>query len=229
MFTELGENIRLADGPVAEVLGFHYPTRMAIIRLAKGDLFIWSPVELTEDLRRVTDALGPVAHIVAPNHLHHLHLGGWAAAYPEATFHAPPGLRAKRPDIAFHRDLGDAPDPAWAGQIDQVIMRGNRITEEVVFFHSASRTVLFTDLLQHFPDDWFTGWRRLIAKLDLMVAAEPSVPRKFRLAFRDRKAARAALATVFEWEAETVIMAHGAPVERDAKSFLRRAFRFLAA
>lgn len=95
----------------------------------------------------------------------------------------PPGLRKKRKDIAFDADLGSAPSPDWAGEIDQVLMRGNLITTEVVFFHVGSGTVLFTDLIQQFPVSLFSSWRGLVAKLDLMTGSEPSVPRKFRIAF----------------------------------------------
>jgi len=82
---------------------------------------------------------------------------------------------------------------AWAEEVDAVIMWGNRITTEVVLFHRRSGAAIFTDLLQCFPPNWFRGWRALIARLDLMVASEPSVPRKFRVAFTDRRAAREAL------------------------------------
>ena len=106
-------------------------------------------------------------------------------------------------------------------------MDGNLITSEVVFFHIASGTVLFTDLLQQFPSDWFSGWRRLVAKLDLMLAAEPSVPRKFRVTFTNRKAARASLKYIMSWPARVVLMAHGTPVTEDARGFMTRAFRWL--
>src|SRR5207253_182649 len=49
----------------------HYPTRMAVIRLSGGGLFLWSPIPLTDGLRAEVDALGEVSHIVAPNSLHH--------------------------------------------------------------------------------------------------------------------------------------------------------------
>jgi len=227
MLQEFGSNIWLAEGPCVSVLGFHYPTRLAAIRLAHGAVVVWSPITLSPNLRRAVEGLGPVAQVLAPNSLHHLALPAWRTAYPAARFHAPPGLRTKRQDIAFDGDLGDEADPAWAGEIDQVIVRGNRITDEVVFFHRESGTVLFTDLLQQFPDDWFGGWRRVIAKLDLMVAPEPSVPRKFRLAFRDRAAAKASLARIKAWPARSVVMAHGTPVTVDAPSYLDRAFRWL--
>jgi hypothetical protein len=90
-----------------------------------------------------------------------------------------------------------------------------------------SRTVLFTDLLQQLPESSFSGWRTLVAKLDLIVGPEPSVPRKFRIAFTNRHAARQSLERILAWPAERVLMAHGTPVENDAAAFLRRAFGWL--
>ena len=99
----------------------------------------------------------------------------------------------------------------------------------MVLFHRESRTAIFTDLLQQFPRGWFSGWRALVARLDLMEGAEPAVPRKFRFAFQDRTAARKALARILAWPTDRVVIAHGAPVTRDGQAFLRRAFRWLDA
>ncbi len=222
-----GPDIWIADGSEADVAGFRYPTRMAIIRLTGGSLFVWSPVALSPGLRAEVEALGPVRHVVAPNSLHHLFLGEWRQAFLQARLHAPPGLRQKRADLAFDGDLGDTPPPDWAADLDQVVVRGNAITAEVVFFHRPSGTVLFTDLIQQFRPGWFTGWRAMVARLDLMTAAEPSVPRKFRAAFVDRRAARATLRRILDWPSAKVLMAHGVPVERDAPAFIARAFRWL--
>ncbi|QPF87224.1 DUF4336 domain-containing protein [Bradyrhizobium genosp. L] len=224
---QFGLEIWIAEGPCVAVAGFHYPTRMAVIRLADGNLFIWSPVRLTESLGAAVDALGPVRHIVAPNSLHHLFLAEWKRAYPGAVLYVPPGLHKQRKDIAFDADLRDMPSPDWAGQIDQVVVHGNLITTEVVFFHVRSRTVLFTDLLQQIPVELLSGWRATIARLDLMVGPEPSVPRKFRFGFTNRRAARAALGRILAWPVEKVLMAHGTPVETAAPAFLRRAFAWL--
>lgn len=221
--------IWLANGPVVTAAaGFHYPTRMAVIRLSGGGLFVWSPVALTDELPGELAALGDVRFLIAPNSLHHVFLADWQRAYPEAQVYAPPGLREKRRDIRFDGDLGNAPVTDWASDLDQVVMRGNRITTEVVFFHRPSQTVLFTDLLQQFRPGWFKGWRAIVARLDLMVAPEPSVPRKFRLAFTDRQAARASVQRVLAWPAKKVVMAHGEPVRSDGGAFLRRAFGWLS-
>ena len=222
-----GPEIWLADGPEVEVIGFRYPTRMAVIRLSHGGLLIWSPVALSDDLRRDLSDLGEVRHLVAPNSLHHLFLAEWRAAYPQAALYAAPGLRRPRKDLDFDGELGDAPPPEWADDLDQVLVRGNRITTEVVFFHRWSGAVLFTDLIQQFPPGWFHGWRALVARWDLMTASEPSVPRKFRTAFVDRRAARSALRRILEWPSSKVIMAHGTPVDRDGRAFIARAFQWL--
>jgi hypothetical protein len=222
-----GPDLWLADGPQANVAGFKYPTRMAIIRLTGGELLAWSPLSLSPAVREALADLGEVRHLVAPNSLHHLFLGEWKAAYPLARLYAPPGLAAKRGDLAFDVELGDTPPAAWSADLDLVLVRGNRITTEAVVFHRPSATVLFTDLIQQFPPGWFKGWRGLVAKLDLMTEAEPAVPRKFRVAFTDRGVARSALRRILAWPARKVVMAHGQPVEQDGQAFLARAFRWL--
>jgi hypothetical protein len=106
-------------------------------------------------------------------------------------------------------------------------MSGNAITSELVFFHRNSGTAIFADLIQQLPTDWFSGWRAVVARWDRMLGSEPSVPRKFRAAFIDRRAARESLARILAWPAEKVLMAHGTPVTEDGTAFIRRAFKWL--
>lgn len=227
MLKEFGPDIWIADGPNVSVAGFHYPSRMVVIRLSTGALFVLSPIGLSAEIRAEVLAIGRIQHVVAPNSLHHLFLPEWERAYPEAKFYAPPGLRKKRRDIVFDGDLTSAPDAGWAGEIDQVLVRGNLITTEAVFFHRKSGTVLFTDLIQQLPVSLVSGWRAVIAKLDLMTEDEPSVPRKFRFAFTNRRLARDSLQPILAWPTQKVLMAHGTPVEKDAQAYLRRAFKWL--
>lgn len=222
-----GPEIWLSDGCETEVIGFRYPTRMAVIRLAGGGLLIWSPVALSQSLALEVGELGPVEYLVAPNSLHHKFLGEWRQAYPTAKVYAAPGLRQRRRDLVIDAELEDEAPAVWASCVDQVVVRGNRITTEIVFFHRRSGTVLFTDLLQQFPPAWFKGWRALIARLDLMTQLEPTVPQKFRAAFGNRQVARTALRRILDWPSCRVVMAHGSPVEQDGQAFLPRAFRWL--
>lgn len=224
-----GLGIWTCEGPDVPFLpGFPYPTRMVIVRLADDGLFVWSPIALDADLRAEVDALGPVRDLVAPNRIHHLSLGEWRAAWPEARLHAAPGLARKRRDLAFDTELGDTPDPAWAGDLDQVLVAGSVFMSEVVFFHRASQTAIFADLIENFAPDHFTGWRGRLARLDGIVAPDPGAPREWRWSFLDRDRARSALDRILAWPIDRVVMAHGTMIVSDGSAFVRKAFGWLA-
>lgn len=224
---EFAEALFVSEGPSVSFYGFAYPTRMAVIVLAGGGLFIWSPVALTPALKAEIDTLGPVRCLVSPNRLHHLFLGEWKAAYPQARLYASPGLRKKRKDLHFDGELGDQPAPEWAGDIDQVLVHGSVLTE-AVFFHRASGTAIFTDLLQNFRPDWFKGWQGTLARLDGIVAPCPGAPREWRASFIfGRRAARAALRRILAWPIKRVLIAHGEPVTENGAAFVLRSFSWL--
>src|SRR5215467_9768681 len=106
---QFGDEIWIADGPTVVSAGFRYPTRAAVIRLAGGGLFIWSPIALSNELRAAVDALGDVHFLVTPTKMHHLSLTMWRNAYPRAVLYAAPGSRERRLEIGFDEDLGDEP------------------------------------------------------------------------------------------------------------------------
>lgn len=228
MLEPFGSDIWIAGGPeIVAAAGFRYPTRMAVMRLDGGKLVVWSPVALTDELRSAIDGVGQVHHLVAPNTLHDSFLGDWVTAYPDALVLGPRKLAARRTDIDFAVYLDEEVPEEWSSHIEAVTLAGNRITTEIVLLHSPSRTAIFADLIQHFPRGSFGGWREIVARLDLMVAHEPSVPRKFRLAFTDRQAAQAEVLQILDWPCDKVLFAHGEPVLGDGQSFLRRAFAWL--
>jgi hypothetical protein len=225
--SEFGPSIYLADGPVVSFFGFPYPTRMAVVRLTDGSLWVWSPIALTPDLERAVDAIGPVRHLVSPNKLHHLFMKEWVARWPDARMYAPPGLARRFPELRFDSELGDEADPAWANDIDQTIFRGSIAMEEVVFFHRPSRTALFCDLVQRHEPERMKGWRGMVMRLDGMVGEAGSAPREWRATFLRRGPARAARAKVLAWQPERLLIAHGACVKGGATPVLERALAWI--
>ena len=143
---EFGDAIWVSDGPILSFFGFDYPTRTVVIRLSDRSLFVWSPIKLSAELKREIDQLGPVRFLVSPNRLHHLFLADWKSTYPQARLYASPGLRRKCKNLAFDAELADRAEAEWAADIDQVPLRGSMLTE-VEFFHRASRTAIFADLI----------------------------------------------------------------------------------
>lgn len=227
MLKEFAESLYVADGPTVSFLSFPYPTRMALVRLADGSLWVWSPIALTRELERAVASMGPVAHVVSPNKIHHLFLKEWAERWPDARLHAPPGLAGRRPDLHFSAELGDEPDSAWAVEIDQVIFRGSFALEEVVFLHRPSRTAIVGDLVQRHDPARMKGLKGLVMRLDGLVGERGSTPREWRASFWRRRPARKARARVLAWQPERLLIAHGECAHEGAKQILARALAWI--
>jgi hypothetical protein len=58
-------------------LVFHVKSRMTVVRLASGELWLHSPTRLDAETREALTTLGRVAYIVAPNNYHQLCGDGW--------------------------------------------------------------------------------------------------------------------------------------------------------
>lgn len=227
MLHEFAASLFVADGPTVSFFGFAYPTRMALVRLHDGRLWAWSPIPLDSELAAEVEALGPVAHIVSPNKLHHLFLEQWASRWPDARLHAPPGLASKKPELRFDAQLRDEPDADWAEDIDQVIFHGSFAMEEVVFFHRASRTAIFCDLIQRHELRLMKGLKGMLMRLDGLVGENGSTPREWRMSFVKRRFTRAARARVLGWNPERLLIAHGACSRTDAKAIIARALSWI--
>ena len=231
MLEPLGPDLWVADGGIVSFNGFDYPTRMAVVRLADGALWVWSPIELTADLANAVRALGPVRYLVSPNKLHYLFLSQWQAAFAEAEVWGTAGTIARAKDVSFAGTLGDEPPPAWAGQIDQFRFTNSPVVEEVLFFHRASRAAIIADLSQTFSEaflrDHWPWWMRPIARWSKMIEGWGYPPIDYRISFRHRASARPKIRALIAEHPERVIVAHGELVRADGEAFLRRAFSWL--
>jgi glyoxylase-like metal-dependent hydrolase (beta-lactamase superfamily II) len=204
--------------------GVETGTRMTVIRLAGGNLFVHSPVALAPGTREAVDALGAVRAIVAPSRFHHLYVGDWMRAYPEAIVCACPGLERKRRDIAWDRVLDDEAEPEWQGEIDQVCFTARPLENEVVFFHRASRTLVCADALFALASHE-SRLTRLVARL--LGNTHPGSTWVERILIRDRMGARAQVDRMLAWKPERIVLAHGDPVYEDGEAVLRRAYAWL--
>ena len=125
-YKPLAPHIGIADGPIERVglLGMKMPwpftTRMTVVQLASGDLFLHSPIAFDAALAKRLQSLGRVRHLVSPNRGHYAHIGEWAREFPEAIAWASPGVRerarSQRIDVQFQRDLTTRAPPEWRGR-----------------------------------------------------------------------------------------------------------------
>jgi hypothetical protein len=204
--------------------GLETGTRMTIVRLANGGLFVHSPVALDAALRETVDALGPVAAVVAPSLFHHLYVGDWQRAYPDAAFFACPGLLKKRPDLAFHGVLGDEPHAFWRDDFDQLFFSANSLANEVLFFHRPTQTIVSAD----FVLDLGSHPSRLTrAAARVLGPSGPGVTWLERAMIGRRKEARGQVDRVLAWQAKRLLIAHGGVIGEGATEVVRRAFAWV--
>ncbi|RYG67363.1 DUF4336 domain-containing protein [bacterium] len=206
-------------------LGIEVGTRMTVVRLADSSLLLHSVVPLDAELRTELDALGAVRHVVAPNRYHHLYVGDYAGAYPQATLFAAPGLAGKRPDIRFHETLETGREYPWSSAIDHQVCDGMPALSETVFLHKASRSLVVTDLAMNI-DATSPLSARLFARVG-GIYGKPGLSWIERsLWLRDKRAAADSLEKVRAWEFDRVVMAHGNILENARGASLGSALRF---
>jgi hypothetical protein len=221
---QLHPDLWIAESPL-RFLGLEVGARMTIVRLPGPRLLVHSPIAASSDLVRKVKALGPVAYLVAPNRLHHLFVGEWQEACPDASVYVAPGLDTKRADLAITGVLGNEPEPGWQGTLDQVLLGGFPLANEVVFFHRPSATLIATDLafnvgstsppLTRLAFRLGGGYGRLA----------PTLLEK--LFVRDRAAFRRSLEHILEWPFEQVVVAHGEVSKKGGREELIRGYSWV--
>ena len=204
--------------------GVETGTRMSVVRLADGGLFVHSPVSLDDATRKAVDALGPVKAVVAPSRFHHLYVGEWIKAYPDAAAYCCPGLERKRPDLLWRGVLGDAPEAEWRGDLDQVFFGARSLESEVVFFHPSSRTLLCADLIFNLGTH-ASRLTRIVAFL--MGSRKPGATLLEHVIIRDRRAAREQVDRMLAWDFDRIVLAHGAMIDRGGREVVRRAYAWV--
>lgn len=203
--------------------GLETGTRMTIVRMSDGGLFVHCPVALDEATRRAVDAVGPVRAVVSSSLFHHLYAGEWMKAYPEAVFWRCPGLDKKRPDLTFNGVLGDAPQPLWADDLDQAAFT-SRFENEVVFFHKKTRTLIVADALLNLSRHPSRVTR---AAAFLMANTSPGSGYLERIAVRDWALGRKQVDRILQWDIDGITLAHGGLVAHGGRDAVRSAYHWL--
>jgi len=221
---QLAPDLWVADRPLKLAVG-DIGTRMTVIRLSDGSVFLHSPVRLDAETRRALDGVGPVRWVIAPSKVHHFFVPDYPPAYPQARLYAAPGLPEKRSAIRFDAVLTDQAPEAWRGQIEQHVFRGASLINEVAFFHPATRTLILTDLAFNVPAHKTSGARLFYR---LVGAAGRFGPHRFvRLLIRERRAARESVKQILQWDFDRVTVTHGEILETGGRERFAAAFAFL--
>ena len=209
---------RMINTPDEQGNPMEITSRMTIVRLTNGALFLHSPVALDADLQAELQQLGTVAFLIAPSLWHDLFIKEYVVAYPEAQAWAAPGLLEARPDVAFHGTLEE--DRALVpGEIEHVVVRGH-IAGEVAFWHVASKTLILADLAYNVREDC-TAWERNWAQ-EQDGYGDFALMKYHRGYVTDPSATCASLRRILAWDFDRVIVGHGHVLERGGKQAFER-------
>lgn len=225
----VARNLWIADGGWIRFYGMPFPTRMTVIRLADGSIWVHSPIADEAGLGGAVAALGPVRHLVAPNWIHYAWLTDWQKRFPDALTWACPGVVERAASrgltLAPDRLLDDRAPGDWVGQMDQRIADSG-FHREVVFFHRPSRTLVLTDLIENLEAAYMPWWSRPLLRLGGVRHPDGRMPLDIRLSFRRRSEhLRDIVDTMIGWAPERVLFAHGKCFDSNGAAELKRAFR----
>ena len=233
-YKPLAADIGIVDGPFEyfTVAGIRMPmpftTRMTVVRLRNGDLFLHSPIAYDQGLANELCGMGTIRHLISPNQWHYAHIGEWQRAFPDAIAWASPGVRrrarARHIDVHFTRELEEKPPTEWRDEIDQVMVPGG-VFKEFVFCHKASRTLILTDTIMNLELGKLDQPWRAFTKLTGMDYPHGRIFFGMRLPLMlQRKKAVAAFHTIRYWDPQRIVISHGRCFEADTGKVIDRIF-----
>lgn len=226
---QFAENIWICDGPDAVDFGLTFTTRMTVIKLTDGCLWISSPVSVESDILEAITELGQIRYLVAATPRHAWRLAAWHGLFPEAQLwvcRKTPATLLKG-ELPITGVLGDFPEEGWASDLDQLAFKGSSMIEEVVFFHKRTHVLILDDLIQCNPILKGHRFRNFAFKLNGIAAPEGGVAWDIRISFTSRKLARQSLKKLLSWDFDKLIIGHGPCLDGDAKAYVTRAFEWL--
>jgi hypothetical protein len=226
---EFADGVWIADGPIVRDMGAYFTTRMTVVKLSNGCVWISSPVRVPDPALSEIAEVGAVRYLVAATPRHVWRLEPWHALFPGAELWAarPTAFTLQGGRLPFSGFLGDSPIAAWRDDFDQLEFRGNFLLSEVLFFHKRTRTLLVDDLIQRNPElpgRTLTNW---MFRLQGARFPDGGVPLDMRMTFFRRDLARRSLEKMLAWDFDKLIIAHGECIPSGAKRYVRDAFRWL--
>jgi Domain of unknown function (DUF4336) len=234
VYKPVASNIGIVDGPFEYLtvggirLPLPFTTRMTVVRLSDGGLFLHSPIKFDGKLAAALQKLGAVSHLVSPNQFHYAHIGEWEKAFPDAISWASPRVRARARarhiDVRFARDLKADPPVEWSREVDQTLFPGGYF-KEFIFFHKASKTLILTDAIINLELDKIAEPWRMATRLTGMYHPHGQIffGMRLPLLIQQRKA-RAAIGKIFSWRPRRILLSHGRCFDADVDGTVRRIF-----
>jgi len=219
----LAPSLWVVDGVDIALPGrIYFPLRMTIVETQPGELLLYSPIALDDELTREISKLGKVSHLVAPNTFHTLFANAAKQRFPDATLWASSVTKDKHKHLKVDSVVTEnTPNPfGGATRCLQVPSKFGELT----LFHDVSASLVVCDLVFNIaPKNWITGLVLRAVGCNNKLGQS----RFWRRAVRDRAQTRHAVEQIVSQPFKRLIPAHGAIVDDNAAPRLREAMSWM--
>jgi hypothetical protein len=217
---ELDEGLWTVTGEIKTPLT-RMERRMTVVRLASGELVIYSAIALDEIAMSKLEAAGRPAFLIVPGKFHRLDAGAWKRRFPAIQVIAPFAAR----EAANEAAPVDATDIDFRDDDVRFETVGGTAGFEAALIvrRAAGTTLIVNDIIGNLPKD--SG---LVLRLFRFAGDEPHVPLPIKMGLKDKAGLRdQLLAWAEEPRLTRVLMSHGEPIEAGAADELRALARSL--
>jgi len=219
--------------------------RGTIVRLQSGALAVFSPVALTDDVKRKVSELGEVKYIAALDAEHHIFLGPWHQAYPTALVLGPETLPEKRDKqnnekvpfaFVFRKDEAiTSIAPEFDAEFEWEYVPSH-INKEIVFHHKPTKSLITADLMfnlpatEQFSKSGVSPKSGILTKIfgAMQSTAGTAIWQKrtiwYGTSSGDRPAFNQSVSKITKWNFERIIACHGDVIEGEGKGIFEKVF-----
>jgi len=219
----LAPSVWVVDGIDITLPGrIYFPLRMTILETQPGELLLYSPIALGDELARQISALGKVTHIVAPNTFHTLFANAARERFPGATLWSSEATRKKVKTLRVDELIASDNRTPFGG--DTRCLQVPSKFGELTLFHERSRSLVVCDLVFNFaPKNWITG----IVLSAVGCNNKLGQSRFWRRAVKNHSETRQVAEEIVSQPFMRLIPAHGGIVEDNAAQALRDAMSWM--
>lgn len=216
--------------------------------MQNGSVAVFSPVALTPEVKKTVADLGELKYIAALDIEHHIFLGPWHEAFPNAKVIGPEGLpekrdKAKNEKVPFAAVLTKANmdnisiDPEFDAEFNVQYVPGH-MNKEIAFLHKPSKTLIEADLMfnlpatEQFSKSGQSGTSGILTKLfsSLNNTSGTAIAQKrfiwYAISSADRPSFNASIARINSWDFDKIVPCHGDVIETGGKGVFQKVFEW---
>lgn len=211
--------------------GMSFPARSTLIQQDDGKLFIISPGPFDEETYKQIESLSDRVILISPNMMHHMFIEQSFERWPKVEIYGNLNLWKQKKHPWYQPYLNQPTKQPWlkpylkdirtvhevlSTDTKAMLVRGNSLIAETVFYDSKRKTLIVTDLVFNMDDT--VGF---LAGLTLRMAGvynKLGQSRIVKFTTKNKMSYKTSVEKILEFDFERIIPAHGNIIE-DADAF----------